>query len=203
MSPDAPPPTGSPPPASSDPGSDPLHGDDDQRPGLRIRLAAVLLGQGRDPLDVARTTGVPLALIELINDDLGQQPRTDPPRGDGQGPPPRSSPTPADIDPAAHYAAGDLRHPGSDSARRRSEVVGWRFRWAARTLRTAFLLNAALAAVAAHSRSRCRRSIVDWHPADLRGSGPAVAAGYPPATSHPRVEGPTTTALITMVVRRP
>lgn len=109
----------------------------------------MLLGQGRDPLDVARTTGVPLALIELINDDLGQQPRTDPPRGDGQGPPPRSSPTPADIDPAAHYAAGDLRHPGSDSARRRSEVVGWRFRWAARTLRTAFLLNAALAAVAA------------------------------------------------------
>ncbi len=139
---------------------------DDQRPSLATRLAAVLLGQGHHPLDVARATGVPLALIELINDHLGQQPPTDSPRGDGQEPPPRSHPAPAVIDPAARRAAGpstgELPHPGSGAAPVRAQVVGWRFRGAARTLRTAFVLNAALAAAAAltHTPALAEASLI-------------------------------------------
>lgn len=40
------------------------------RPSIRVAMAAVMLRHGRDPLHVADTTGVPLALVELLAEHL-------------------------------------------------------------------------------------------------------------------------------------
>jgi hypothetical protein len=40
--------------------------DQDDQPSIKVDLAASMLRRGRQPLDVANATGVPLALVELI-----------------------------------------------------------------------------------------------------------------------------------------
>lgn len=40
--------------------------DQDDRPSIRVVMAASMLRRGHQPLDVANATGVPLALVELI-----------------------------------------------------------------------------------------------------------------------------------------
>jgi len=40
--------------------------DQDDRPSIKVGVAASMLRRGRQPLDVANATGVPLALVELI-----------------------------------------------------------------------------------------------------------------------------------------
>jgi hypothetical protein len=40
--------------------------DQDDRPSIKVLMAASMLRRGRQPLDVANATSVPLALIELI-----------------------------------------------------------------------------------------------------------------------------------------
>ncbi|MGW3473567.1 hypothetical protein ACWDKQ_35145 [Saccharopolyspora sp. NPDC000995] len=42
----------------------------DEQPSMRIRVAAAELRRGHDPVQIARSTGVPLALVQLLADDL-------------------------------------------------------------------------------------------------------------------------------------
>lgn len=41
--------------------------DQDNRPSIKVGMAASMLRRGHRPLDVANATGVPLALVELIH----------------------------------------------------------------------------------------------------------------------------------------
>lgn len=44
--------------------------DHDRRPSLRLRVALTRLRHGEDPADVAAATKVPLALVEVLADEL-------------------------------------------------------------------------------------------------------------------------------------
>jgi len=50
--------------------------DQDDRPSIKVVMAASMLRRGHQPLDVANATSVPLALVELI----ATEHRPDPPR---------------------------------------------------------------------------------------------------------------------------
>lgn len=51
------------PPPSPSPAGRP---DQDDRPSIKVGVAASMLRRGHPPLEVANATGVPLALVELI-----------------------------------------------------------------------------------------------------------------------------------------
>jgi hypothetical protein len=53
------------------PSPTPRRPDQDDRPSMRVRVAASMLRHGRDPHQIAEETGVPLALVQLIDEDLG------------------------------------------------------------------------------------------------------------------------------------
>ena len=65
----------------------PRQPDHDHRPSMRMLVAASMLRHGHDPHAVAEATGVPLALVDLIGDQLDTHPATSPP-------PPATHPSP-------------------------------------------------------------------------------------------------------------
>jgi hypothetical protein len=75
----------------------PRRPDHDQRPSMRVRVAASMLRHGHDPHAVTQATGVPLALVELISEGLDPHPAASPHHpspptpgpGPGRGAPPR------------------------------------------------------------------------------------------------------------------
>lgn len=59
-------------------GTGPGPGDPQDRPSLRLRMAAALLQSGDDPEQVAERTRVPLALIELLAEEITTTGSTNP-----------------------------------------------------------------------------------------------------------------------------
>jgi hypothetical protein len=57
----------------------PRRPDHDHRPSMRMLVAASMLRHGHDPPAVAEATGVPLALVDLIGEQLDTHPATSPP----------------------------------------------------------------------------------------------------------------------------
>jgi hypothetical protein len=88
------------------PSPTPRRPDQDERPSNRMYAAALMLRRGRDPHQIAEQTGVPLALVELIDEHLDTHPAASPP-----------PPTPAHLHDQsrynldAHEAAGADLHP--------------------------------------------------------------------------------------------
>jgi hypothetical protein len=57
----------------------PRRPDHDHRPSMRMLVAASMLRHGHNPRAVAEATAVPLALVDLIGDQLDTHPATSPP----------------------------------------------------------------------------------------------------------------------------
>jgi hypothetical protein len=56
----------------------PRRPDHDHRPSMRVRVAASMLRRGHDPHAVAEATRVPLALVDLIGEQLDTHPAASP-----------------------------------------------------------------------------------------------------------------------------
>ncbi len=102
----------------------------DQRPSLRLRMAAVLLRDGDTPQQVAEKVRVPLALIELLAEEITTTEKDPTPKGA------------AALDAAALHAALDAE------AEAQAEYVWGRVELARRVRRRAVLFRLGLVAIA-------------------------------------------------------
>jgi hypothetical protein len=71
----------------------PRWSDHDEKPSMRVRVAASMLRHGHDPQEIAQGTGVPLALVELIGEGLDTHPAASPAAPKSVDLAPRSDPT--------------------------------------------------------------------------------------------------------------